>query len=81
MYRRLLKPTLDELRTIEDHLTQLDQQIAELLAHHHDAVRRLAKCPAWASIPRSRSSRTSVPVRRVSISETARILEGRVPGQ
>ena len=45
MYRRLVKLTLDELRTIEDHLTQLDQQMAQLLAHHHDAVHRLAEVP------------------------------------
>src|SRR5215510_9056127 len=45
VYRRLVKLTLDELRTIEDHLTQLDQQVAQLLAHHHDAVHRLAEVP------------------------------------
>ena len=45
VYRRLVKLTLDELRTIEDHLAQLDQQMAQLLAHHHDAVQRLAEVP------------------------------------
>jgi transposase len=45
VYRRLVKLTLDELRLIEDHLTQLDQQMAQLLAHHHDAVQRLAEVP------------------------------------
>lgn len=45
VYRRLVKLTLDELRVIEDHLTQLDQQMAQLLAHHHDAVHRLAEVP------------------------------------
>jgi transposase len=45
VYRRLVKLTLDELRTIEDHLTQLDQQMAQLLAHHHAAVQRLAEVP------------------------------------
>jgi transposase len=45
VYRRLVKLTLDELRTIEDHLTQLDQQMVQLLAHHHDAVQRLAEVP------------------------------------
>jgi len=29
----------------EDHLAQLDQQMAELLGHHHDAVHRLAEVP------------------------------------
>jgi transposase len=45
VYRRLLKLTLEELRLIEDHLGQLDQQMADLLAEHHDAVQRLAEVP------------------------------------
>ena len=45
VYRRLLKLTLDELRLIEDHLGQLDQQMADLLAEHHEAVQRLAEVP------------------------------------
>jgi transposase len=45
VYRQLLKLTLDELRLIEDHLGQLDQQMADLLAEHHEAVRRLAEVP------------------------------------
>ena len=64
VYRRLLKLTLEELRVIEDHLGQLDQQMADLLAAHHDAVQRLAEVPGSASIPRSRSSRRSARPRR-----------------
>jgi transposase len=45
VYRRLVKLTLEELRVIEDHLAQLDQQMADLLGHHHDAVQRLAEVP------------------------------------
>ena len=60
VYRRLLKLTLEELRVIEDHLGQLDQQMADLLAAHHDAVQRLAEVHGLGSIPRSRSSRKSV---------------------
>jgi transposase len=45
VYRRLLKLTLEELRVIEDHLEQLDQQMANLLTAHHDAVQRLAEVP------------------------------------
>jgi transposase len=45
VYRRLVKLTLEELRVIEDHLAQLDQQMAKLLGHHHDAVHRLAEVP------------------------------------
>src|SRR5207253_8870740 len=45
VYRRLVKVALEELRGIEDHLGQLDQQMAVLLSHHHDAVHRLAEVP------------------------------------
>ena len=45
VYRRLLKLTLEELRVIEDRLGELDQQMADLLAAHHDAVRRLGEVP------------------------------------
>src|SRR5438445_686331 len=45
VYRRLLKLTLEDLRLIEDHLGQLDQQMAHLLAAHHEAVQRLAEVP------------------------------------
>ena len=34
VYRRLLTLTLEELRMIEDHLGQLDQQMADLLTAH-----------------------------------------------
>src|SRR4029453_7453617 len=37
VYRRLLTLTLEELRMIEDHLDQLDQQMAALLRQHPDA--------------------------------------------
>jgi transposase len=45
VYRRLVKLTLEELLVIEDHLGQLDQQMADLLGRHHDAVQRLAEVP------------------------------------
>jgi transposase len=45
VYRRLLQLTLEELRLIEEHLDQLDQQMAQLLAQHHAAVQRLAEVP------------------------------------
>jgi transposase len=40
-----VKLTLDELRLIEDQLAQLDQQMADLLTAHHDALQRLAEVP------------------------------------
>jgi hypothetical protein len=46
VHRRLLKLTREELRLIEDHLGQLDQHMADLLAAHQDAVQRLAEVPS-----------------------------------
>ena len=45
VYRRLLTLTLEELRLLEAHLGHLDQQMADLLAPHHEAVQRLAEVP------------------------------------
>jgi transposase len=45
VYRRLLPLTLDELRVIDDHLAQLDAELARLLSQHQPAVQRLAEVP------------------------------------
>ena len=45
VYRRILALTLDELRLIDDHITQLDQEMANLLRQHQPAVQRLAEVP------------------------------------
>ena len=45
VYRRLLTLTFDELRVLDDHLTQLDQEMAHLLRSHQAAVQRLADVP------------------------------------
>ncbi len=45
VYRRLLTLTLDELRVIEDHITQLDHEMAGLLSPYQPAVQRLAAVP------------------------------------
>jgi transposase len=45
VYRRLLHMALDELRLLDEQLRQLDQELADLLTPHHDAVRRLAAVP------------------------------------
>jgi transposase len=45
VYRRLLKLTLDELRVLEDHIAQLDGEMAGLLRPHQPAVQRLAEVP------------------------------------
>ena len=45
VYRRLLAMTLDELEVIEVHIRQLDEELAQLLRIHQDAVERLAAVP------------------------------------
>jgi len=45
VYRRLLTLTLDELDVIERHIQQLDEELAQLLRGHQDAVERLAAVP------------------------------------
>src|SRR5215472_8712746 len=45
VYRRLLVLTLDELDVIERHIDQLDEELAQLLRGHQDAVERLAAVP------------------------------------
>jgi transposase len=45
VYRRLLAMTLDGLEMIEAHIHQLDEELAQLLRVHQDAVERLAAVP------------------------------------
>jgi transposase len=45
VYRRLLKMMLEELRLIDEQIVQLDQEMANLLSQHQDAVERLAEVP------------------------------------
>jgi transposase len=45
VYRRLLKMMLEELRLIDEQTGQLDQEMANLLSQHQDAVQRLAEVP------------------------------------
>jgi transposase len=47
VYRRLLRMTLDQLQFIEQHISQLDQELATLLHPHQDAVQRLAEVPGF----------------------------------
>jgi transposase len=82
VYRRLVKLTLDELCLIEDQLAQLDQQMADLLTAHHDAVQRLAEVPGpWRRLRAADHRGSRGQRRRVPVSETARVLDGRMPGQ
>ena len=43
VYRRLLKMALEQLQFLEQQISQLDQEMANLLSHHQDAVKRLAE--------------------------------------
>jgi len=45
VYRRLIAMTLDELDVIETHIARLDEELAQLLREHQDAVARLAAVP------------------------------------
>lgn len=72
-YRPLLKPTLEELRSIEEHLVQVDQQMADLLAEYHQAVQRLAEVPGSGSIAHSRSSPKSAPPRPSMTARAAKL--------
>ena len=45
VYRRLLKMALEELRLLDEQIGQLDQEMANLLSEHQDAVQRLAEVP------------------------------------
>jgi transposase len=45
VYRRLLKMGLEELRLIDEQIGKLDQEMANLLNEHQDAVQRLAEVP------------------------------------
>ena len=45
VYRRLLKMTLEESQLIDEQIGQLDQEMANLLSPHQDAVERLAEVP------------------------------------
>jgi transposase len=45
VYRRLLKMILEELQLIENQIGQLDQEMADLLSQHQEAVKRLAEVP------------------------------------
>jgi transposase len=45
VYRRLIKMALHELQFLEQQMGQLDQEIANLLRPHEDAVKRLAEVP------------------------------------
>jgi transposase len=45
IYRRLIKMMLEELKVIEEHTAELNQELATLLRPHQEAVERLAEVP------------------------------------
>jgi len=44
-HRRLLKMMLQQLRLLDEQITELDQEMAKLLSAHEQAVKRLAEIP------------------------------------
>jgi transposase len=46
-YRRLLKMALKDLELIDQHIGQLDKEMADLLGPHQDPVERLAEVPGF----------------------------------
>src|SRR6202162_6206147 len=48
VYRRLVNMMLEEVRLIDEQTGQLDQEMANLLSRHQDAVERLAEVPGLA---------------------------------
>jgi Transposase IS116/IS110/IS902 family len=55
VYRRLLKMVLEELQFFEQPIVQLEQEMANLLSQHQEAVQRLARCPVWEWLRHGRS--------------------------
>jgi hypothetical protein len=55
VYRRLLKMVLEELQFLEQPIVQLEQEMANLLSQHQEAVQRLARCPVWEWLRHGRS--------------------------
>src|SRR5215831_8242752 len=47
VYRRLIRLALDDLQLIEQQISELDQEIANLLHEHQHAVQRLAEVPGF----------------------------------
>ena len=56
VYRRLLRMALEELQLIEQQRDKLEQEMANLLRQHEDAIKPLPKYRVWGWIRRSRSS-------------------------
>jgi transposase len=44
-HRRLLKMMLEQLRLLDEQISQLDQEMAKLMSTHEEAVKRLAEIP------------------------------------
>jgi hypothetical protein len=79
-FRRLLALTVEELRMIEEHLGQLDQQMANLLTAHHDAVQRLAEVPGLGVVRPADHRRGPRDRRDLPLLEASRLVDGRLPG-
>jgi hypothetical protein len=78
-YRRLLVLTVEELRMIEEHLGELDQQMTNLLTAHHDAVQRLAEVPGLGVVRPADHRRGRRDRRDLPLIEASRLVMGACP--
>jgi hypothetical protein len=82
VYRRLLKMGLEELRLIDEQIGKLDQEMANLLSEHQDAVQRLAEVPGLGVDSAPADHRRSRPQGRdLSLWEMSLLLGGGLPGR
>ena len=80
VYRRLLTLMLEELHLIEEHLGQLDQQMATLLSQHHEAVHRLAEVPGLGvDSAQQIIAEVGATAATFSLSQAPRLVGGRLP--
>ncbi len=80
VYRRLLQLMLEELRVIEDHIAQLDQEMAGLLSPHQPAVQRLAAVPGLGvDSAQQIIAEVGADGRDLSVAQASRLVGGRLP--
>jgi hypothetical protein len=70
VYRRLLTLTLDKVEVIERHIHQLDEELAQLLRGHQDAVERLAAVPGLELSPRTSPTTSALSRDTISVQAT-----------
>ena len=79
VYRRLLKMALEDLQLIEKQISELDQEIANLLARTRTRSNGWRRCPGWESIRRSRLLPKWAPWQRPFLPREPVLMGRRVP--